>query len=105
CARAAAFGMPTMQANTWQPEQLIATVQHAADQVRRTSSPVFVRVDTYRLAAHSKGDDDRDPAEIAAYRKRDPLNVALAQLADSAELDAMCASARERVDRAVELAA
>jgi 2-oxoisovalerate dehydrogenase E1 component len=105
CARAAAFGIPTMHANTWQPEQLMTTVQRAAEQVRRMSSPVFVRVDTYRLAAHSKGDDDRDPAEIAAYRKRDPLNVALAQLGRSAELDAVCSSARKRVDRAVELAA
>ena len=104
CARAAAFGMPTMQANTWQPEQLIATVQRAADQVRRTSSPVFVRVDTYRLAAHSKGDDDRDPIEISAYRKRDPLNIALAELAGTAELEVVCSSARKRVDRAVELA-
>ena len=35
---------------------------------------MFVRVDTYRLAAHSKGDDDRDREEIRSFAARDPIN-------------------------------
>ena len=38
-----------------------ANVQH----VRSTGTPFFLVLDTYRFSAHSKGDDDRDPEEIA----------------------------------------
>lgn len=104
CARAAAFGMTTLHANTWQPEQLAATLKRAVDQVRQTGSPAFVRVDTYRLAAHSKGDDDRDRTEVDRFAQRDPLNVFLARSAGNPAVDAECAAIRVRVDRAVELA-
>jgi 2-oxoisovalerate dehydrogenase E1 component len=105
CARAAAFGMSTVHANTWEFEQLATSLRRAADQVRATSVPVFVRVDTYRLAAHSKGDDDRDPAEIAKFSARDPLNAFLASSSGSAAVAAACAAVRARVERAVETAA
>ena len=65
CARAAAFGIATSEGDTWNFAALGQTLKAAADEVRRTGAPAFVRVDTYRLAAHSKGDDDRDPQEIA----------------------------------------
>ncbi len=68
CARAAAFGIATLHGDTWRHEDLMTLLRSAAATVRRDCRPVFVRVDTYRLAAHSKGDDDRDPEEIARYR-------------------------------------
>ena len=37
-------------------------------------------LDTYRYSPHSKGDDNRDPAEIEKRRERDPLMVAGARL-------------------------
>ncbi len=102
CARAAAFGIATLHGDTWRHEDLIALLRSAAATVRRDCRPVFVRVDTYRLAAHSKGDDDRDPQEIARYKSRDPLNQFLADAAaDEPEL----ASIRERVAHAIERAA
>jgi 2-oxoisovalerate dehydrogenase E1 component len=103
CARAAAFDIPTAHANTWQPQELAAQLRQAAAQVRRTRCPMFLRVDTYRLAAHSKGDDDRDPAEIEAYRRRDPLNAFLAERGAADEPG--FAAIRERVSRAIERAA
>ncbi len=103
CARAAAFGIETLQSDTWRHEELIAQVRDAASAVRRDCRPVFVRVDTYRLAAHSKSDDDRDPHEIAAYRERDPLNRFLAD--ESEEDDLELSAIRERVTRAVDCAA
>jgi 2-oxoisovalerate dehydrogenase E1 component len=102
CARPAAFGIPTFRGDTWRHAQLMQTLRDAADQVRRACAPAFVQVDTYRLAAHSKGDDNRDPAEIAEYSSRDPVNVFLAQRAgtEDADMDAV----RRRVERAVESA-
>jgi 2-oxoisovalerate dehydrogenase E1 component len=103
CARAAAFGIATLHGDTWRHEGLMSLLRSAAATVRRDGCPVFVRVDTYRLAAHSKSDDDRDPEEIARYKSRDPLNQFLANedAADAPEL----ASIRERVACAIERAA
>ena len=103
CARAAAFGIATLHGDTWQYEALAELLDGAAATVRRDCRPLFVRVDTYRLAAHSKGDDDRDPGEIDLYKQRDPLNRFLADedSADEPELK----SIRDRVARAAERAA
>ena len=72
-ARAEAFGIRALRGDTWDPVQLIETTGEAVGFVRRERRPLFLRVDTYRLMAHSKSDDNRDPAEIAAYRERDLL--------------------------------
>jgi len=103
CARAAAFGIATLHGDTWQHEALAELLADAAATVRRECRPVFVRVDTYRLAAHSKGDDDRDPEEVELYRRRDPLNRFLANenAIDESELKWI----RDRVARAAERAA
>ena len=69
CARAAAFGIETLHGDTWQPrEPRAATARRRREPCGDECRPVFVRVDTYRLAAHSKGDDDRDRDEIATTR-------------------------------------
>ncbi|MGE0115117.1 MAG: dehydrogenase E1 component subunit alpha/beta [Steroidobacteraceae bacterium] len=77
CARAGAFGMKTFHGDTWNHQALATTLHQAANYVRGQCAPAFVRVDTYRLAAHSKGDDDRDQEEIARYAHRDPVNMLL----------------------------
>jgi 2-oxoisovalerate dehydrogenase E1 component len=103
CARAAAFGIATLHGDTWRHDDLAALLRGAAETVRRDCRPVFVRVDTYRLAAHSKGDDDRDPREIDGYKRRDPLNRFLAS--DDVASEPELAAIRERVERAIERAA
>jgi 2-oxoisovalerate dehydrogenase E1 component len=100
CARAAAFGITTAHADTWDHETLFRELEAAADRVRSTCRPMFVRVDTYRLAAHSKGDDDRDRAEIEAYEARDPVNRFLDQSPGSPAADTL-ESIRRRVADAV----
>lgn len=74
-ARAAAFGIKTGQGDTWSPETLLSGAAEAMDYVRNEGRPFFFLVDTYRLNAHSKGDDDRDPADVARYREKDYLNI------------------------------
>lgn len=74
-ARAKAFGIKTFKGDTWQPELLISKAQEAINYVRDEVKPCFFLVETYRLNAHSKGDDDRDPADVAQYREKDYLNI------------------------------
>src|SRR6185312_7197496 len=74
-ARAGAFGIQTAKGDTWDPESLMAKARRAIDYVREQSRPFFFLVDTYRLNAHSKGDDDRDPAEVEEHRQKDFLHI------------------------------
>ncbi|MDD3653274.1 MAG: thiamine pyrophosphate-dependent dehydrogenase E1 component subunit alpha [Desulfotomaculaceae bacterium] len=54
--------------------------QKATEYVREASKPFFLMLHTYRLAPHSKGDDFRDPAEIAEHSRKDPLLMLQNQL-------------------------
>jgi 2-oxoisovalerate dehydrogenase E1 component len=76
--RAAAFDLPFHQGDTWNWRALAATAAAVVEQVRSTRTPAVLEVATYRLNAHSKGDDNRDPEEIARFRARDPLAQLLA---------------------------
>lgn len=73
-SRAEAFGIQSFKGDTWNPEQLIKDAKTAIDYVRLETKPGFFLVDTYRLNAHSKGDDDRDPKEVEEFRSKDFLN-------------------------------
>ena len=72
--RAEAFGISVFRGNTWEHEKLDDLMEIAVGRVREHSCPAFVLVDTYRLMAHSKGDDDRPEEERAGYLARDPLS-------------------------------
>lgn len=74
CQRAQAFGIEARAANTWDVEGLLAMASQAIADVRSSGAPLFFRVDTYRLNAHSKGDDDRDAREIEEFRQKDFLH-------------------------------
>ena len=74
-SRAAAFGIQTFEGDTCNPEPLISKAQTAIEYVRSSVKPGFFLVNTYRLNAHSKGDDDRDKAEVEQFRKKDFLNT------------------------------
>ena len=101
-ARAAAFGIATKRADTWDLEALLSTAARCVEAVRRGAGPQFLRIDTYRLMAHSKGDDDRDPAEVQSYWDRDPLTRFARE--EPGRAQAFEAEARRRIDAAVALA-
>ena len=73
-ARAAAFGVETAELATTDVEEIHAAAGTAAARIRETGEPFFLVLDTYRYSPHSKGDDNRDPAEIEKRRERDPLD-------------------------------
>ncbi|RME81500.1 MAG: thiamine pyrophosphate-dependent dehydrogenase E1 component subunit alpha [Caldilineae bacterium] len=72
----------------------------AVEYVRGEGKPFFLYLETYRLGPHSKGDDLRDPEEIAAYRARDPL-IKLRNTLPPAGRDAVEQAVSERVARTV----
>jgi 2-oxoisovalerate dehydrogenase E1 component len=72
-ARADAFGIAYFEGDTWHTAALIRIVRQAIDFVRTERKPAFLTVRTYRLNAHSKGDDDRNRDEIDFFRTHDPL--------------------------------
>lgn len=76
-ARPEAFGLKTFEADTWNLERLMQASKEAIDYVR-SGHPAFLLIRTYRLNAHSKGDDDRDASEVQFFRNRDPLHQLLA---------------------------
>jgi len=68
--RAKAFGLKVVNGNTWDYQDLSIKAKKAIEGARNFT-PHFFEVETYRLKAHSKGDDDRDKKEIEKYRNRD----------------------------------
>jgi 2-oxoisovalerate dehydrogenase E1 component len=102
CARAAAFGMKTMQRNTWNLPELLLAAADCVAYVRHTVAPLFLCLDTYRLMAHSKGDDNRDTEEVKEYQDRDPINRFTRR--HPHESERIQDNMRRRLDRAVEAA-
>lgn len=76
-SRAKAFGLPYYYADSYYVDQLANTSKAAIEDVRTNQGPVFFHIDTYRLNAHSKGDDTREPAEIKFLHEKDVLNQLL----------------------------
>lgn len=73
--RPAAFGIQTFEGDTWHPTELTDGARRAIDFVRTNRKPAFYLVNTYRLNAHSKGDDDRAKEEVQEFRSRDYLHT------------------------------
>lgn len=73
CARASAFGIKTRETSTWETDDLFTAASDCVKYVRARSKPAFLKIDTFRLMAHSKGDDDRDPSIVNSYWDKDPI--------------------------------
>lgn len=102
-ARARAFGIDAGEIESNDVEILLPLMQQRVAAVRGRGRPFFQVVRTYRLAAHSKGDDDRDAAEIEAWRTRDPVVIARARI-DAATAAAIEAEVEAEVAAAVSAA-
>jgi len=100
-SRPKAFGIQCSHSSTWDWENLLDEMGDSIKQVRSTGEPRFHRVDTYRLMAHSKGDDTRSAEEVNSYAERDPLNRVLCCCADKPWLKQMVAEIHRRIDQAV----
>ena len=70
-----AFGVKFWEGTIWRQEELFANARAATEYVRNERAPAALCIQSYRLKAHSKGDDNRARAEVDAYLDRDPLEV------------------------------
>lgn len=72
--RAEAFDLAFSEHESNDVEVLYPHFKKSIELIRNSNSPRFEVVHTYRYNAHSKGDDFRDPNEIAFWKEKDPLN-------------------------------
>jgi pyruvate dehydrogenase E1 component alpha subunit len=111
CAKANAFGVPTLKVDGMDVVAVHEAAKQAADHVRSGDGPFFVEFQTYRYRAHSMFDPDlyRDKAEIEEWKKRGPIHHLTNRLkADGALTEddflAIDAEAVREVDAAVAFA-
>jgi 2-oxoisovalerate dehydrogenase E1 component len=98
--RPRSFGIEAAEVTTNDVVELWPLLRERLALVRDEGRPFLQVVHTYRLAPHSKGDDDRDPAEIEAWRARDPLLIA-ARYLEPERAEALAAEAEREVEQAV----
>lgn len=79
-ARFEAFGIPVVEIDTTDVTQVWRAAGPALAEVRSAGKPRALVIHTYRFGPHSKGDDTRDPDEIAQYRELDPVRMTGAEL-------------------------
>ena len=71
------FDIKYSATNVWSIEHMSEVFEDTTSYVRKNQRPAFIEVDVYRLMSHSKGDDNRNPEEIEAFRAKDILNKEL----------------------------
>ncbi|TAL81357.1 MAG: pyruvate dehydrogenase, partial [Bacteroidetes bacterium] len=72
--RSQGFGLNYFNTNNYDLSSLLNTSQTAISYVRNSKKPALLEIKTYRLKAHSKGDDNRKSEEIKKYEELDLLN-------------------------------
>jgi TPP-dependent pyruvate/acetoin dehydrogenase alpha subunit len=68
-----AFGIEVDNLDSTDVVEIRQAAGERIERVRSGDGPQALVLHTYRFSPHSKGDDTRDPNEIAFYRKKDPL--------------------------------
>ena len=71
--RPRAFAIPTSIVDGNDVEEIARASAQLVSAIRSGAGPRALFCETYRLGPHSKGDDLRDPAEIDAARKKEPI--------------------------------
>ena len=102
-ARPQVFRIETVHQRPASVQQMYDLAGQAFAYIQEHGKPFCLVLDTYRFSAHSKGDDYRDPGEIAEWKARDPLRQ-LAEELEPAHRQTIEAEIRARIERAVERA-
>lgn len=73
--RPMAFNINTTEISTTDIIEIYSVANKIISEIRTTSQPHCLIINTYRFSPHSKGDDFRDKDEIDYYKKQDPLKL------------------------------
>jgi TPP-dependent pyruvate/acetoin dehydrogenase alpha subunit len=98
-----AFGIETAEFDTTDVTVIRDAAIRETEAVRSGSGPRALIIHTYRFSAHSKGDDFRDPEEIAHFRQRDPLLLIRARISEQ-EWEQLTQTAQQEVEEAYAMA-
>jgi TPP-dependent pyruvate/acetoin dehydrogenase alpha subunit len=102
--RFSAFGIPAQQLETADVCKILDISKQSLSQVRLTSSPQALILNTQRFGPHSKGDDTRDPTSINELRlKWDPILIHGVRL-DSDEKNKIDTEVNETIKAALQQA-
>ncbi|GAA1527965.1 pyruvate dehydrogenase E1 component alpha subunit [Microbacterium ginsengiterrae] len=88
--RAPGFGIPSMRVDGNDVLACMAAMRWALDHARSGKGPAFIEAVTYRMGPHTTSDDPtryRDPAELEAWKTRDPIARVEAHLRALGEID------------------
>ncbi len=82
--RAAAYGMVGVSVDGQDVEAVGAVAAEAVRRARAGEGPTLIEADTYRYSGHSRSDPGayRPPGELDQWRRRDPLVLTAARLAE-----------------------
>lgn len=105
------YGIPTRTVDGNDVEAVAAAAREAAGYVRTHRKPYFLETYTYRLRGHMEPDDQSyvDPAELASWKRKDPITTFEARLLEdgrltSREIDEVRDRVRQRVEDAAAFA-
>ena len=108
--RAASYGLERVVIDGNDADVVYAVAQAALEKARSGNGPSLIEALTYRHGGHSRADPGkyRPDEEVAAWKKRDPLDIYRARMLErgiaEAEIDAVEEDQTARVDRAEEAA-
>jgi pyruvate dehydrogenase E1 component alpha subunit len=109
--KASGYAIPSWSVDGMDVLAVEEATRRAVTAIRGGGGPVFVEYETYRFRAHSMYDPDlyRDPAEVAAWKERDPIPAFSALLQQLGHLDdeglaAMESEVEAEIDQAVAFA-
>jgi acetoin:2,6-dichlorophenolindophenol oxidoreductase subunit alpha len=109
--RAAGYGMPGVTVDGRKPQDLYPVVSEAVERARAGGGPTFVEAVTYRILAHSFGNDQsyQPKEDLQRAIENEPVKTYRAWLlaegmADAGALDTIDREASESVEDAIEFA-
>ncbi len=110
--RAAAYGIEGRTVDGNDVEAVFAAATEAATYVREKRKPFLLETYTYRMRGHFEPDDQAyvDPAELAEWRRKDPIDTLKKRLFERnevtpAEVEAMQGRAHAAIETAAKFAA
>lgn len=99
--RAEAFGITSSEIESTDVLELMERFKSLISAVRCEQRPHVEVIHTYRLRAHSKGDDFRDKEEINSFAESEPLILAEREIQDISYCQGIKALAQTRIDEIV----
>src|SRR5713226_5392650 len=111
-ARGAGFGLPSVLVDGNDILAVYDAMQQAVERARSGQGPTLVETLTYRIGAHTTADDPtryRDPAEIEAWRAKDPIArfqrfLVKRDLLDEEQAQQIVEAVEEEINEAVRVA-